>query len=404
MGGWMSDLRDAKPLPAAYHGKEPSYIKHELLRAYLKKLFLIIGMSAQKLGISELCYVDGFSGPWLDESEDLGSTSPAISLSILDECRLKLKKQGRSIKIRALYVEKDKTAFARLENYLNKRKQVEIEAKPLPGDFVDLRSTILDWCGKNTFAFFFLDPKGWTPIAVKKLEPLLKRPQSEFLINFMYDFLSRAASMEDFQAQMGELLGEVTDVRNLHGALRESHLLGMYRKNLKRLMPVAGHYPARSAYVRVLDREKDRTKYHLVYLTSHHHGISVFMKISEDLEPVQKLVRTTTKQASRVEKSGQNELFAATDLVDAEQQAVDIAEVERFWLRKLSVQPRQFGEPEFADFLEETDWFPGDLQRALGNLITAGKVRNLDMKKPRRTKFLHFEKGGERLQRVEGAS
>lgn len=114
----MPDRRDARPLPAAYRGKETSFIKHELLRAYLKRLFVIIGMSARKLGITELCYVDGFAGPWLDESDHLGSTSIAISLGILEECRQELQKQGRPVRIRALYVEKDGAAFARLEGYL----------------------------------------------------------------------------------------------------------------------------------------------------------------------------------------------------------------------------------------------------------------------------------------------
>ena len=98
----MPHRRDGQFLPAAYHGKETSYIKHELLKAYLKRLFLIIGMSAQKLSITELCYVDGFAGPWMDESDDLGSTSIAISLGILDECRQELAKQGRPVRIRAL--------------------------------------------------------------------------------------------------------------------------------------------------------------------------------------------------------------------------------------------------------------------------------------------------------------
>jgi three-Cys-motif partner protein len=399
-GGSMSERRKADALPVAYRGKEQSYIKHQLLKAYLKRLFLIIGMSAQKLGVSELCYVDGFAGPWLDESDDLASTSIAISLAILEECRRELERQGRPVRIRALYVEKDKAAFKRLEEYLRERAPTGIEAKALPGDFVELQQKVLEWCGDAAFAFFFLDPKGWTSIGVKALQPLLKRPQSEFLVNFMYDFLNRAASNDDFQGQMIELLGETPDVQNLNGSVREKRLLDIYRRNLKRLMPATGSYPPRSAYVRVLDRKKDRTKYHLVYLTSHHHGVSVFMDISEALEPVQKLVRTSTKQALRVEKSGQNELFSAGDLVDADQQAVDIAEVERFWLQKLSSRPCRFGEAEFADFLEETDWFPSDLQRALGNLIAAGKARNLDMIKPRRTKFLHFEKGGERLQRT----
>lgn len=43
----------------------------------------------------------------------------------------------------------------------------------------------------------------------------------------------------------------------------------------------------------------------------------------------------------------------------------------------------------------------GDLQRALGNLIDAGKVQNLDARGKRRKKFLHFDKGSERLQITE---
>lgn len=398
----MPNRRNADALPAAYRGKEPSYIKHELLRAYLKRLFLIIGMSAQKLGVTELCYVDGFAGPWLDESDDLGSTSIAISLGILDECKRELEKQGRPVRIRALYVEKEKAPFTRLERYLRERAPVGIEAKALPGDFVDLQQKVLEWCGATAFAFFFLDPKGWTSVGVTALQPLLKRPQSEFLITFMYDFVTRFVSKQDLETHMIELLGEAPNVGELHGIAREKHVLNIFRRNLKRPMPAKTNWPARSAYVRVLDRTKDRTKYHLVYLTGHHHGIVVFMDISEALEPVQKLVRASTKQASRVEKSHQEELFAPRDLVDSDDQVVDVTEVEQFWLGRLSEHAKRFGETEFADLLEETDWFPGDLQRALGNLITVGKVRNLDMTNPRRTKFLHFENGGECLQRIKG--
>lgn len=71
---------DPVSVPDAYRGREQSYIKHELLRAYLKRLFLIVGMGAHRLGVHELSYVDCFAGPWQDESRDLGSTSIAISL------------------------------------------------------------------------------------------------------------------------------------------------------------------------------------------------------------------------------------------------------------------------------------------------------------------------------------
>lgn len=50
--------------------------------------------------------------------------------------------------------------------------------------------------------------------------------------------------------------------------------------------------------------------------------------------------------------------------------------------------------------LEETDWFPGDLQSALGNLINAGKVRNLDAPRKRPKKPLHWDKD-ERLELME---
>lgn len=395
----MVHHRVAAPLPPAYRGKEPSYIKHELLKAYLKRLFVIIGMSAQRLGISELCYVDAFSGPWLDESDELGSTSIAISLGILEECRLELEKQSRPLQIRALYVEKDKAAFARLERYLSEHAPAKIEVKAIPGDFVALQQTILEWCRTDAFAFFFLDPKGWIPVGVKVLQPLLARPRSEFLITFMYDFVARFASKQQLETHMLDFLGEAPNVGTLHGPAREKHLLNIYRRNLKQSLPSKTRWPARSAYVRVLDREKDRAKYHLVYLTSHPHGITVFMEISEALDPVQKLVRASTKQTSRIQKTGQSELWIAEDMADADDQAVDIVDVEEFWLACLSVEPTIFREAEFADLLEKTNWFPGDLQRALGNLIGSGKVRNLDAEGKRRIRFLHFEKkNGERLQ------
>ena len=146
------------------------------------------------------------------------------------------------------------------------------------------------------------------------------------------------------------------------------------------------------------DGEKDRTKYHLVYLTSHPLGIIRFMEISEGVALVQRQVRATTKQDKRVAKSGQNELFQAEEFVNDDDGRASPEEVERFWMKGLSRTVRQYGQKEFADWLEETDWFPCDLQQALGRLIADGKVVNLDAKGKRKSKFLHLDKNGERLQ------
>jgi three-Cys-motif partner protein len=395
----MPGTKNNTTVPDTYQGREQAYIKHQLLEGYLEKLFLIVGMSSGKLGITELCYVDCFAGPWLDNSEDLGSTSIAISLRILNKCQQELQHHGKTIRFRALYVEKDRTVFERLKRYLQEHTPTGIEAQALEGDFIELRSSILDWCSERPFVFFFIDPTQWTPVGVEILKSLLQRPRSEFLINFMYDFLSRAASMSDLKVQMVDLLGEAPEVKDMHGAAREKYLLDMYRRNLKLLLP--GKWPARSAYVRVLDRKKERPKYHLVYLTSHPRGIVEFMEISETLDQIQKRVRAATKRSDRIKKTGQNELFSSDEFLHANEGKVSMEEVEGYWLACLSPRPKKVGLDEFADMLEETDWFPSDLQRALGNLIAAGKVQNLDARGKRRKNFLHFDKDGERLQIME---
>lgn len=389
-------------LPDAYRGREQAYVKHCLLEAYLEKLFLIVGMSAERLGIRELCYVDCFAGPWGDESEALESTSIAVSLRVLSRCRQALENQGIKLWFRALYIERDPKAFARLKRYLDERKKDGIDAESLEGDFVELRPAIIEWASRDSFAFFFIDPTAWRPVSIRVLEPLLERPLSEFLINFMYDFVNRTMSMPDYQRQIEELLGEEPDVGHLHGTEREMALLDIYRRNLKRSVPAETKSPARSAYVRVLDPEKNRPKYHLVYLTSHPRGIVEFMAISEKLDLIQKRVRAATQQRQRIAKTGIGELFGSDEHVRDEDGHASLEEVERYWIEQLSEEPRRFGYAEFAAMLEETDWFPGDFQRALGNLIESGRVHNLDAAKKRRTKFLHPENKGERLQLVKG--
>ena len=116
---------------------------------------------------------------------------------------------------------------------------------------------------------FFIDPKGWTVVQVDVLDLLLQRPRSEFLINFMYDSLNRFVEKLTLKSQITKLFGEEPMVDGLTPAAREKQLLLTYRKNLKRSMPSNNRYPARSAYFCVQDASKDRTKYHLVYLTSH---------------------------------------------------------------------------------------------------------------------------------------
>jgi three-Cys-motif partner protein len=174
--------------PEDYKGKEQTYIKHTLLNNYLYRLFMIIGRHEDSIS-----YVDCFAGPWQEGRDDLRDTSIAISLNIMKKCQEGLSQLGKNVQFNALYIEKDKESFDKLESFLAKKEWNEVDAKALPGKFYELRDDILKWCGEGNFTFFFVDHTGWRKaIEIPTLRPLLQRQNSEYLINFMFDFVLRA--------------------------------------------------------------------------------------------------------------------------------------------------------------------------------------------------------------------
>jgi three-Cys-motif partner protein len=379
-------------IPKHYEGREQAYVKHRLLESYLERLFMIVGWHS-----SEICYVDCFAGPWQEGSDDLSDTSIAISLKSMQGCAEKLKAMGKEVKFKALYIENDPIAFSKLEAFLKKEEWSDIETHCYNGNFFDLRAKLLEGCGSNAFTFFFIDPKGYTDVVeALTLKPLLERPQSEFLITFMYDFIVRAHTQPALEQQMSELFGEVPDTTGMEPKEREEHLVRLYRSKLKNVFLRDGKVP-RSAYVKVLDPLKDRTKYGLVYLTRHPKGIIKFMEASEKLDLIQREVRNKTKQDMREAKSGQLEL---TVMLGTTNKTPDIQPIKDFWLEKLSTEEKRYGIIEFADILEETSWFPRDIQAALKELIKEGRVENLDAKRPRPKNVVNFDKN-ERLRKID---
>jgi three-Cys-motif partner protein len=390
-------------VPAVYEGRIPALVKHTLLKSYLEKLVLIIGMNGRKAGKAEICYVDCFAGPWGSDDEDLDGTSIALSLKTLAACKAELAKRGVDARMRALYIEKDKAAFKKLAKFLAERATSEVEHDCRNGDFVDLRDDILNWCGTSAFTFFFVDPKGWTPIVIDVMEPLLKRPRSEFLINFIYDFINRTMSISAFEDDMRKLLRRSVDVDDMSPSEREKALLGAYRDGLKSCVPTGrAEFRARTAYVGVMHPSQERTKYHLVYLTSHHTGVVEFMDISEKVDIVQARVRAATKLEQKEKFSGMGDLFADEAAPDSGQGRSSQDEVDAFWREYLHAGERRIDTATLADILEATDWFPGELQASLVRLVKAGELTNLDADaSKRRSKPLHYEKQGERLKLVK---
>ena len=381
-------------VPDQYRGREQTYFKHCLLEAYLERLFMIVGQHEQTI-----CYVDCFAGPWEEQGDDLGDTSIARSLNIINKCREGLREINKSVQFRALFIEENTKSFQKLENYLSSRNGNGVETRALNGSFHELIPEILRWCGSNGFVFFFVDPKGWkNDVERQTLTPLLERPNSEFLINFMYGFLSRFVSKPELQEDMRHLFGVVPDVQGMSPDQRETTPLSLYRNNLKQGLPVGGKQ-LRTAYVKVLDPTKDRTRYHLVYVTRHPKGIVVFMEASEKLKPMQGKLRAVAKQDKRVQRTRQTEMFPATEPACSRQVEADLTEVKNYWLKILKPSPELYGTENLADMLEETGWFESDFQKAFNELAKEGLVKNLDGTPKRRSKFVYF-KDGEQLVKV----
>lgn len=381
----------------AYEGREHSVVKHALLKGYLEKLLFIMGMT----GIREIAYVDCFAGPYKDESADIQATSIAISLGILKKVQDALALQDKHILVQAIYVEKKKSSFKRLKEYLDNSCPSGIQAHPIYGDYAEKTDEILRLCGDNSFAFIFVDPLGWTDVGIPRLRKLLSRPKSEFLITFMYDHLNRFVEKAELGKQVSEMLGPLNDVdyqkiQSLSPKDREEFIVQKYREQIKNAMGPDGSRRSRTYSAIVKDKDKERTKYHLVYGTRHWKGIIEFAAQSDKAELIQRVVRIQVKQNANPNLS----LFQPEEEVEYFDEArVDLGEVENYWLRELSDKPVVFDEIKLADMLEETGWLISDFETAFMDMLASGKVENIDAKKKRKKHPIDFKKG-EQLRRL----
>lgn len=386
-------------IPAHYKGREQAYFKHRLLEAYLERLFMIVGHHERTI-----CYVDCFAGPWQSQDEAMEDTSIGISLRIINKCREGLHGISQDVQFKALYVEENARRFKRLQGFLKDRPDDGTITHALHGQFHEHLDDILTWCAGTGFVFFFIDPTGWKNVVeLPILGPLLRRPNSELLINFMYDFVSRTVPQPEFSDDMQRIFGTVPNAALMVPDERETHLMKLYREQIKSVSPAYGGQP-RTICVPVLYPTKDRTLYHLVYLTHHPKGVVVFAEASEKLEFTQEALRAAAKQDQRESRTKQFELFSAAQQAAEQREERDLSEVREYWLNRLSDEPHQFGIRELADMIEETGWLPGDFQRAFGELERQGLVKNLDTVKKRRSKFVHFSDNrneGEYLMRVK---
>lgn len=289
--------------------REQAYVKHYVLKNYLQQLALKIGNFKNGTTIN---YIDGFSGPWQQATEDLRDTSPHIALTELRLAKQVLAEQTspRSLNIRAMFVENDTDAFELLQQIPAQFSEIECETYPgqFEGRIEEARRFATK--GPTPFAFIFIDPTGWTGYGLQAISPLLQVRPSEVLINFMTKDITRFVDDTDSTALRSfiDLFGDPNyreAWRGLEGIEREDAIVTAYCDRIRR----AGGFRHCVATI-ILNAKRDRTHYHLVYATRSIQGLITFRDTERKAVPEQRDIRADAKQRDRVAR-GQQEMFSA---------------------------------------------------------------------------------------------
>jgi three-Cys-motif partner protein len=119
-----------------YVGREQSYVKHVFLESYLE---LLVHKTAS--GYSHIVYVDGFAGPWQSANEKFEDTSFGIALNALRRAKRSWKEKHREVRMSALLVERDSSAYAQLARIPERYSDVGI--KTFNQDFLGVLPTLL---------------------------------------------------------------------------------------------------------------------------------------------------------------------------------------------------------------------------------------------------------------------
>jgi three-Cys-motif partner protein len=298
-----------------YAGREQAFIKHSLLRGYFSAL---IHKIASKY--DEFVYVDGFSGPWGSADEEFSDTSFGIAMAEMRKAKEVWAQHGRNVRMRALLVEKRKSAYRELETVPAKFPDIDVQT--FRGEFVALVPTLASRIPSNAFSFVFIDPKGWR-IDMNGIAPLIRRSNCEVLFNFMFEFINRAASMSEPATVQGvdelitipgwrpKLATAIPSPGKTLADVRKEILVEAFSDTMRAI----GSYKF-VAETPIFRPMKERTLYSLIYATRKSPGIVEFRKAQVEAMQTQETVRSDMRNAKAFGK--QTELFGQVEMGKSE--------------------------------------------------------------------------------------
>lgn len=295
--------------PNDYLERPQAYVKHTVLQKYLRVLALKVGQYAPG---TTLNYVDGFSGPWDDGRplHDGRPTSPTVAVRELRDAREQLRQRNVSLTPRALFVEGDRAAYARLQQL--RAKWTDIDTLAIQGLFEEQIAHARQFAesGSKRFAFVFIDPTGWTGYGLDAITPLLRVQPCEVLINFMLKDIVRHVgdARPEIRRTFDDLFGlDATRLRAewaaLEGHEREDAIVGAYCARIREV----GKFNHCVSTI-ILNPTADRTHYHLVFATRRLAGLVAFRDTERIAMGRQTEVRAKAKQTKRVTRTKQTTL------------------------------------------------------------------------------------------------
>jgi three-Cys-motif partner protein len=221
------------------------------------------------------------------------------------------------LKIRCLFLESDPNAFVQLRQFTDSVKDAEV--RPLQKKLEDAIPDIIEFIqqgGPQAFPFLFIDPTGWTGIALETIAPLLRITPGEALINFMTDHISRF--LQSPQAETRDSFRRLfcssefqERLQGLASRDRQDAAVAFYCEQVKRI----GSYEYVCPAI-VLHREKHRTHFHLIYATRNPRGVEVFKATEKRSVPVMEEARGEARKRKREKRTGQRELYPGKESHD----------------------------------------------------------------------------------------
>lgn len=371
--------------PLRYQGREQTFVKHFFLDRYLERVAYVTLAGSERW--SEFAYVDGFSGPWRSGDENFEDTSVFIALTKLAAVQEGLRKIGREVRFRALFVERDAIAFRDLQTLVSRFPNSG--ARTILGEFQDHVDEARRFIG-DAFSLIFVDPTGWS-VDLNVLQPLL-RMRGEVILNFMYNDINRHL-LDNPQPGVRTSFDPIFGGSSWHseierriegGADRESSIVGVFCDRLRE----AGGFEY-VTQTRILQPLAERTYFYLVYGTRHWKGVEEFRSVEQKALEIQEKVRFDAKMDAHEQRSGMRDLFhdqsprgRPPDFQARRARNLDAA---RQRLRQLLLKRHRFPAFEAFGFMLELPLvFPDDARSLLLEARDAGWL-TLDLRPRERT-------------------